>query len=141
MRALHRAFAGVLLCLVACFQGPPTDLGTLVQKDSTYLSPGTLEPFSGRMVRYFTDAPPKVQIEGTLESGTWEGELTVYHVSGRIRYQGRLSAGAPCGAWAENREHEAAESLYLMLKQDIESMGIYPECPERKGLMSALLRK
>jgi len=141
MPPLRRGVAAALLCIAACSQGPPTELGTLVLRDSTYLAPGTLEPFSGRVVRHFADAPGKIQIEGTLEDGAWEGELTVYHESGRIRYQGRLSAGAPCGAWVENREDEAAGSLYLMLKQDIESMGIYPECPERKGLMSALLRR
>ena len=141
MRALHRAVAAVLLCLAACSDGPPAELGTLVLRDSTYLAPGTLEPFSGRVVRHFAGAPDKVQIEGTLENGTWEGELTVYHQSGRLRYQGRLSAGAPCGAWVDNRDDEEAGSVYLMLKQDIESMGIYPECPDRRGLMSALLRK
>jgi hypothetical protein len=112
-----------------------------VLRDSTYLAPGTLEPFSGRVVRHFADAPEKVQIEGTLENGTWEGELTVYHESGRIRYQGRLSAGSPCGAWYENRDDEASGSVYQLLKQDIESMGIYPPCPEREGVLAALLRK
>ncbi len=141
MRALGRDCALVLLCFAACSRGYPTELGTLVQKDSTYLAPGTLLPFSGPVVRHFAGAPDKVQIQGTLENGTWEGELTVYHVSGRIRYQGRLSAGAPCGAWVENREDKEAGSLYLMLKQDIESMGIYPECPDRKALMSSLLSK
>jgi len=120
-----------LLLAGACVQGPPTNLDTLVLQDSTYLAPGTLGPFTGRVVRYFPDDSGRVEIEGTLEGGTWEGELTVYHRSGRIRYQGLLAGGAPCGAWVENREDAEAGSVYLLLKQDIESMGIYPPCPER----------
>lgn len=130
MRFALRVLAGALLVGTACADGAPADLDVLVLRDSTYLTPGTLEPFTGRVVRYFPGDGAKVQIEGRLEEGTWEGELTVYHESGRIRYQGRLAAGSPCGAWVENREDEAAESLYRMLKQDIESMGIYPPCPE-----------
>lgn len=128
-RAARRWLLPLLVLAGACFRGPPTELDTLVLRDSTYLVPGTLEPFSGRVVRHFEGDSSRVQIEGTLEDGTWEGELTVYHPSGRIRYQGRLSAGSPCGAWLENRDDEETESLYLMLKRDIESMGIYPSCP------------
>jgi hypothetical protein len=120
-----------LLLAGACFQGRPANLDTLVLQDSTYLAPGTREPFTGRVVRYFPGDSGRVQIEGTLRDGTWEGELTVYHRSGRIRYQGRLAGGAPCGAWTENREDAEAGNLYLLLKQDIESMGIYPPCPGR----------
>lgn len=114
----------------ACSSDPPAVLDTLVRQDSTYLTPGTFEPYSGPVVRYFPGDSAKVQLEGTLEDGIWMGELTVYHASGRIRYQGRLHRGAPCGAWVENREDEAAESVYQMLKQEIESMGLYPDCPE-----------
>ena len=130
MRCVGPSLLAALLLAAACAQGPPTDLGTLVQRDSTYLAPATLEPFSGRVVRYFADAPEKVQIEGTLEDGTWEGELTVYHPSGRVRYQGVMYRGAQCGAWVENRDEGPAESVYEMLKQEIESLGLYPECPE-----------
>lgn len=113
-----------------CVGARPTDLATLVQQDSTYLTPGTLAPFSGAVVRYFPDAPGLVQLEGSLENGTWNGELTVYHRSGRIRYQGSLSRGAACGVWVENRKDEAVESLYRELKREIESMGVYTPCPE-----------
>lgn len=119
------------LLLGACFQGRAANLDTLVLRDSTYLSPVTLEPYSGPVVRYFAGDSGRVQIDGRLEDGTWEGELTVYHRSGRIRYQGRMAAGAPCGAWLENREDAEAGSIYLMLRQDIESMGVYPPCPKR----------
>jgi len=120
-----------LLLAAACLPSRPTDLETLVRQDSTYLTPGTLEPFSGPVVRFFEGGEGKVQLEGTLEDGVWEGELTVYHESGRVRYQGRLAHGAPCGAWVENREDEPAEGVYQMLKQEIESMGLYEPCPER----------
>ncbi|NJD19044.1 MAG: hypothetical protein FIA95_07165 [Gemmatimonadetes bacterium] len=129
------------MALWSCAPGPAADLGTLVLRDSTYLEPGTLEPFSGRVVRHFTDAPEKVELKGTLVDGTWEGELTVYHESGRIRYQGQLSAGAPCGAWVENREDAEAASVYETLLQDVESLGVYPDCPERRGFLSSILRR
>jgi hypothetical protein len=113
----------------SCGPGRTTDLATLVHRDSTYLTPGSLKPFSGRVVRHFDDDPGKVQIEGTLENGVWEGEMTVYHESGRIRYQGRLSRGAPCGTWLENRDDEVTGSVFDELKKDIASMGVYPDCP------------
>jgi hypothetical protein len=118
--------------LLAGCVGPRTaDLDDLILRDSTYLVAETLEPFTGLVVRHFASDPEKVQLEGTLRDGTWEGELTVYHESGRIRYQGRLSAGTPCGAWVENRDDEAPGSVYRELKREIESMGLYPPCPER----------
>jgi len=130
-RTLRRVGAALLLLILpACLAPRPTDLDTLVQQDSTYLVAETLEPFTGPVIQYFDPAHEKVKLEGRLEEGVWEGELTVYHESGRIRYQGRLSAGAPCGSWVENREDEPAESVYQMLKQEIESMGLYPPCPE-----------
>jgi len=121
--------APILAVVAGCSVARPTDLSMLVERDSTYLLPGTFEPFSGPVVRYFATDPAKVQVEGTLEDGVWEGEMTVYHVSGRIRYQGRLSAGSPCGAWVENQSDEAAESVFEELKQQINSMGLYPPCP------------
>ena len=124
-----------------CSVEPPSELGTLVLRDSTYLAPETLEPFSGRVLRHFADAPDKVQVEGTLANGTWEGELTVYHRSGRIRFQGRLAAGVRCGAWVENREDVELTSVYETLIQDVESMGIYPDCPEPRGILSRILRR
>ncbi|GMV08030.1 MAG: hypothetical protein AMXMBFR53_43050 [Gemmatimonadota bacterium] len=120
-----------LLLAAACLTSRPTDLDTLVRQDSTYVTPGTLEPFSGPVVRFFEGGEGKVQLEGTLEDGVWEGELTVFHESGRVRYQGRLAHGTPCGAWVENRDDEPVESVYQMLKQEIESMGLYDPCPER----------
>ena len=107
-----------------------TDLNTLVRRDSTYLAPETMKPFSGNVVRYFPDDAGHVQLEGTLKNGLWEGEMTVYHESGRVRYQGRLSRGAPCGTWLENRDDEASGSVYDELKRDIASMGVYPDCPD-----------
>lgn len=124
-------FTATLVFLLAGCVGPRTaDLDDLVLRDSTYRVAATLEPFTGRVVRHFASDPEKVQLEGTLRDGTWEGELTVYHESGRIRYQGRLSAGAPCGAWVENRDDDASGSVYQELKREIESMGLYPPCPE-----------
>jgi hypothetical protein len=107
----------------------PADLDELVRRDSLYLTPGALTPHTGGVVRYFPGGEGKVQLEGRLMRGTWEGELTVYHESGRLRYQGVMSGGAPCGAWIEDREDLEGGSLHDILKQDIESMGLYPPCP------------
>lgn len=120
----------VLLLGTACGASRTTDLDSLVRQDSTYLAPDTRQPFSGKVARYFSDTPGKVQIEGTLRDGTWDGELTVYYQSGRIRYQGRMSKGAPCGAWLDNRVDEATGSILDELERDIRSMGMYPPCPD-----------
>ena len=125
--------AGVSLALFAAACGTvvgSTDLATLVQQDSTYVAPDTHEPFTGRVYRRFPDEPGRNELEGVLKDGVWDGELTVYHPSGRIRYQGELHRGAPCGVWVENREDEPPGSLYQELKQEIESMGVYDPCPE-----------
>ncbi len=126
-----RALLPILLVLTAsCGHVRARDLDTLVQTDTVYLTPDSHEPYSGPVVRHFRDGSGHVQIEGTLENGMWEGEMTVYHESGRIRYQGRLSRGAPCGTWLENRDDESHGSVLEELQRDVASMGIYPPCPK-----------
>ncbi len=115
---------------LACGSIPARDLDSLVLQDSTYLEPETLEPFSGDVFKTFRDRPEDMQLTGSLVDGTWNGELTVYHSTGRIRYQGRLVEGTQCGAWIENREAAVPESVYEELTQEIESLGLYPPCPE-----------
>jgi len=110
---------------------PERDLSELVLQDSTYLTPGTLVPYTGDVFRYFPDRNGKVQLRGHLREGTWNGELTVYHPNGRIRYLGELADGVKCGVWTENMDPDPPENLYRELKQEIESMGLYPPCPER----------
>lgn len=129
-RRLRHVLPVALLIASSCLGARATDLDSLVKRDSTYLSPGTLQPFSGKVVRYFPGTPRHVQIEGRLRDGVWEGEFTAYHESGRIRYQGRMSNGAPCGAWLDNRDDEARGSILDELERDIRSMGVYPPCPD-----------
>lgn len=123
----------LLLLLVAfawgCGEGPPRNLDELMVRDSTYLHPETLDPYSGPIVRYFLHDTTLVQVEGTLTDGTWEGELTVYHPSGRIRDQGRLAQGVKCGTWVEDRPDRDAGSIYEEVVQEIEGLSIYPDCP------------
>lgn len=126
LRAL--GFASLLLA-VACGPDPVQDLDALMVKDSTYLDPVTLEPFSGRIVRFFLHDTALVEVEGTLEEGTWAGELTVYHPSGAIRDQGRLVRGVKCGAWIEGRPDRAPGSIYEEVVQEVEGLSIYPDCP------------
>ena len=51
-------------------------------------------------------------------------------LDGRIRYMGRFANGDRCGAWTENQDPDPPGSIYQELKQEIESMGLYPPCPE-----------
>jgi len=120
----------LVVLAVSCGPGPVTDLDKLMVRDSTYLDPASLEPFDGRVVRYFLDDTTGVEAEGTLKDGTWTGELTVYHPSGRIRDQGRLLGGVKCGAWVEDRLDRSAGGLYEEVVQEVEGLAIYPTCPE-----------
>jgi len=120
-----------LLCLASgCANRPPRDVDDLVVRDSLYFEPGAQEPFTGDVVRHFRDEPDKVQVKGRLEDGTWNGEILVYHPNGRIRYQGWLADGAPCGPWTENRDSAPPVDILAELKQEIEAMGLYPPCPD-----------
>ena len=122
----------LLPCLLAlaCSASTTRDLTDLVLQDSTYYTPETMEPYTGEVLRHFPDDPDRVQLHGTLRDGTWNGELTVYHPNGRVRYQGILTDGEKCGAWTENQDADPPENVYEDLKQEIESMGLYPPCPE-----------
>ena len=119
-----------VLCLSACSGPTPRSLDELVVRDQTYLDPETLEPYSGPVFRSFPSPDEGVQVRATLRDGTWEGLLTVYHPTGRVRLQGEMSAGAQCGGWVEDDRPTAPESLYEEIKQDLESIVMYPACPE-----------
>ncbi len=121
----------LLVVLAACSGGARTvALDSLVLQDSLYLDPVTLEPFTGVVERYFEDDPGRLQLRGELLGGAWNGEVVVYHENGRVRYQGSLAGGAPCGAWVENRDSLPPEDVLAELKQEVESLGLYPECPD-----------
>lgn len=116
-----------VLLLSACTPNA-RNLDELVQRDSTYYAPETMEPYTGPVYRAFRADTTQIEIEGVMRNGTWHGMLRVYHPNGRIRYEGELADGAPCGAWTENADAEPRESVYEQLVQDIESMGVYPPC-------------
>jgi hypothetical protein len=116
--------------LSACAEAtPPRALDELVVQDSTYVDPETLVPYTGRVFRMFEADPDVRQIQGALVDGIWDGELIVYHENGRIRYSGSFANGERCGPWLENRDAEPPNDIFTELKQDVESMGLYPECP------------
>lgn len=117
------------LSAFACTRTPPRELTELVVQDSTYLDPETMLPHTGPVLHTFPGDEGRVQLEATLRDGTWEGELTVFHQTGRVRYQGEMSGGARCGAWVENENPTAPESAYEAIKEDLESLVIYPDCP------------
>ena len=115
--------------LLACVPAPTRNLEELIIQDSTYLDPASMLPYSGRVVRHFPGEDSLLQLEASLSDGTWEGELTVYHESGRVRYQGEMSGGAQCGGWIENENPAEPETVYQAITEDLESLVIYPECP------------
>ncbi len=119
----------ILLC-TGCTLTPVRDLDELVQQDSTYYEPQTMEPYSGPVYRLFLDDSTKVEVEGTLRGGTWHGELTVFHLNGRVRYAGSFDDGVQCGAWIQDADSEPRGSLYEELVKEIETMSLYPPCPD-----------
>ncbi len=126
------ALVGVVALCLGCSSEPARNLDDLMVRDSLYFEAGSQEPFTGDVVRYFRDEPEKVQLRGTLRDGTWNGELVVYHSNGRVRYQGALADGSPCGPWAENRDPDPPGDILTELKQEIDAMGLYPPCPEER---------
>lgn len=98
-------------------------------RDSLYLEPGTMEPYSGPVFRMFSaDEGGRVQLQATLRDGMLAGEVTVYHSTGRIRLQGETRRGVKCGGWVENERPGVPESAYEALKEELESLVIYPSC-------------
>jgi len=128
---MGRFFRMASLCLLvgACVGPAPRDLAELIVEDSTYLDPDTRTPYTGSVFRSFPERPGQTQLESRLADGTWHGELTVYHSTGRVRYQGEMSAGVQCGGWVENEESRPPGSLYEEVKEDLESLVMYPPCP------------
>lgn len=100
-------------------------------RDSIYTEGGTGLPYTGPVFRDFPDAPGEVQLEGRLADGVWDGEMTIYHPNGAIRYMGSFHLGSRCGPWTENADSVRNQSIYEELVDDIESLGVYPPCPER----------
>lgn len=122
------AVLGTVLVGAACRQPEPTDLSALTVVDSLYVSPETLEPFTGPIVRYFESDLEKVQLEGALRRGAFDGELVVYHPNGRVRYMGSFREGERCGPWTENADSTATGSVYEDLMREVETLGLYPPC-------------
>ena len=54
------------LVVLVCACGPGAErlpLDDLVLRDSTYLAPVTLEPYTGRVFRLFEDEPDRLQLD------------------------------------------------------------------------------
>lgn len=130
-----RRSALAFLCAVAlggCSGPAGRDLGELLVRDSLYLDPETHAPYSGPVFRSFpAEEGGGVQLRATLRDGAWEGEMTLYHPTGRVREQGETAGGAKCGGWIENERPEAPASVYAEIKEDLESLVVYAACPER----------
>ena len=128
---MARLYPALAILMVASCAGPSArSLDELVVQDQSYLDPDTMTPYSGPVFRTFPGQDEGVQLRATLRDGTWEGDLTVYHPTGRVRFQGEMSDGAQCGGWIEDDRPTAPESLYEEIKQDLESLVMYPACPD-----------
>ena len=114
---------------VGCGDAPPRALSELVVRDSTYFDPLTIEPYSGPVFAYFPEGQEAIQMEGTLRDGTWNGELTVYHRSGRVRYQGEMADGAQCGGWLEQEDDSEPADAYDAIRRELNALVIYGDCP------------
>jgi hypothetical protein len=108
----------------------PVELRALEVRDSTYYREATREPYTGPVKGTFLSDPDRIQIEGEMLDGVWHGELRVYHLDGRIRYEGRLEHGVQCGAWTENTDPEPPPTPYEAVVSEIESLALYPPCEE-----------
>lgn len=128
----RRLLAALPLAALACSGSAAGErsLDELVLRDSTYLDPESLAPYTGAVYRTFRDDPARLQLEATMVEGTWHGELRVYHPNGRIRYVGMLVQGEQCGEWIQNRDPAPAGDIYEELVREIESLSLYPPCPE-----------
>lgn len=125
-------FAAATLASTACGTVEPRSLDTLRVEGEAYIDPATGTPYSGPVYRTFPTDRDRVQIEGTLLDGVWDGDFTVYHPNGRTRYMGSFSAGERCGPWTENADSTNNETAYEALLDEIESLGMYPPCPESR---------
>ena len=117
-----------VLSASACSGYEGTDLAALDVVDSLYVVPETLEPFSGPIVRFFEEPSDRVELEGGLRDGVFDGELVVYHRNGRVRYMGSFREGARCGPWTENADSTATGGVYEDLLREVETLGLYPPC-------------
>jgi len=118
----------LLLAASGCSSPDPVDLSVLEVVDSLYVAPASTAPFTGPVVRYFEEQPDRIQLEGALRDGVFDGELVVYHPNGRVRYMGSFREGERCGPWTENADSAATGSVYEDLVREVETLGLYAPC-------------
>ena len=128
VHGLRRGVAVLTFIMLAACGPAPKDLTELAIRDSVYVDPGSLEPYSGPVFRGFPDGPEGVQLEGHLLRGAWDGEIMVYHPNGRIRYMGSFRNGERCGPWTENADSVPLGDLYDAVVREVETLGLYPPC-------------
>ena len=112
----------------ACRAEVPRALDELTVVDSVYIDAGSGVPFTGRVERVFEGDTTRVQIEGALLDGVWDGEMIVYHPNGRVRYMGSFAVGERCGPWVENADSTPTANAYEDLVREVETLGLYPAC-------------
>ena len=129
--AVKRCTWVLLGLLLSCDLTPSRTLDELAVVDSTYVDPSSGQPYSGRVSAQWPERfGGGSRLEARLVEGVWEGEFTLYHPTGRIRSQGVMADGMPCGGWVENENPAVPESMLQEVTEELESLVIYDECPE-----------
>jgi len=118
------------LASASCAGDAPRDLNELAVVDSVYVDRDTGAPWSGPVERGFEDDTTRLQIEGVLRGGVWDGEMIVYHPNGRVRYMGSFALGERCGPWVENADSTPTANAYEDLVREVETLALYPPCDD-----------
>ena len=62
----------------------PMNLVNLVQQSDSYLTQGTLAPYSGPAFSVFPSDSARIREQGTLRNGTWEGLYESFYFNGQV---------------------------------------------------------
>ena len=76
------------------------DISTLVKRGDQYLVSGSLNPYTGPFVFYWSRT---VILEwGQLRNGYYHGPVEYYYENGQLMMKGSFSNGEKCGLWYED---------------------------------------
>jgi hypothetical protein len=84
------------------------DLSDLVQRGDTYLTPGTLEPYTGPVV--LMQSPNMVGVWASFRNGKFHGLYELYHGNGQLSFQITYKDGFRDGTSANYFENGQLQS-------------------------------
>lgn len=74
----------ILLGAIGCSEPNPRPRGDLVRQGSLYLSPETLEPYSGPVFTTSQGSPPRIEQRASLRDGHYDGPFEWYFGKGQL---------------------------------------------------------